>query len=47
MNILLHMCCGPCACYPVPKLRSEGHDITGYFFNPNIHPYKEFINHSE
>lgn len=31
MNILLHMCCGPCACYPVPKLRSEGHDITGYF----------------
>lgn len=42
MNILLHMCCGPCACYPVPKLRSEGHDITGYFFNPNIHPYKEF-----
>lgn len=42
MNILLHMCCGPCACYPVQKLRSEGHDITGYFFNPNIHPYKEF-----
>ena len=37
MNILLHMCCGPCACYPVPKLRSEGHDITGYFFNPNMH----------
>lgn len=42
MKLLLHMCCGPCACYPVPKLRSEGHEVTGYFFNPNIHPYKEF-----
>ena len=42
MNILLHMCCGPCACYPVKKLREEGHELTGYFFNPNIHPYKEF-----
>lgn len=42
MKLLLHMCCGPCACYPVPKLRSEGHEVTGYFFNPNIHPYREF-----
>lgn len=42
MNILLHMCCGPCSCYPVQKLRSEEHTLTGYFFNPNIHPYKEF-----
>lgn len=42
MNLLLHMCCGPCACYPVEQLRKEGHQLTGYFFNPNIHPYKEF-----
>lgn len=42
MNILLHMCCGPCSCYPAKQLRAEGHTITGYFFNPNIHPYKEF-----
>lgn len=42
MNLLLHMCCGPCACYPVEKLRADGHQLTGYFFNPNIHPYKEF-----
>ena len=42
MKLLLHMCCGPCSCYPLKKLRSEGIEPTGYFFNPNIHPYKEW-----
>ncbi|SDP83040.1 epoxyqueuosine reductase QueH [Desulforhopalus singaporensis] len=42
MNTLLHVCCGPCSVYPVEKLRLEGFDITGYFFNPNIHPFREF-----
>lgn len=42
MNLLLHMCCGPCSCYPVKKLREDGIEPTGYFFNPNIHPYKEW-----
>lgn len=44
MNILLHLCCGPCACYPTTVLMSKEHSFTGYFFNPNIHPYKEFKN---
>ena len=42
MRLLLHMCCGPCSCYPVKKLREEGIEPIGYFFNPNIHPYKEW-----
>lgn len=42
MKILLHACCGPCSIYPVSYLRQEGHDIRGYFYNPNIHPYTEF-----
>lgn len=42
MKVLMHMCCGPCSCYPLQKLRADGHAVTGYFFNPNIHPYKEF-----
>ena len=41
MKVLLHMCCGPCAIYPVEYLRKE-HDIKGLFFNPNIHPYTEY-----
>ncbi len=40
-KVLLHVCCGPCALYPVAALRREGFDLTGFFFNPNIHPYLE------
>jgi epoxyqueuosine reductase len=42
MKLLLHICCGPCSIYPVQSLRNQGFDIQGFFFNPNIHPYKEF-----
>lgn len=42
MKFLLHMCCGPCSCYPVQRLRDNGIEPVGYFFNPNIHPYKEW-----
>ena len=42
MRILLHSCCGPCALYPLRTLRSAGHDVTGVFYNPNIHPYQEY-----
>ena len=42
MNILLHICCAPCAVYPVRTLRAEGRTVTGFFFNHNIHPYQEY-----
>ncbi len=42
METLLHVCCGPCTIYPLSQLRHSGHKVTGYFFNPNIHPYREF-----
>jgi len=42
MNVLLHICCGPCTIYPLRVLREEQHDITGLFFNPNIHPFQEY-----
>ena len=42
MKLLLHICCAPCACYSVKKLRADGIEPVGYFFNPNIHPYKEW-----
>ena len=43
-KMLLHICCAPCSTFPLKNL-CENHqefDITGYFYNPNIHPYKEF-----
>ncbi|MEJ2200177.1 MAG: epoxyqueuosine reductase QueH [Desulfuromonadaceae bacterium] len=42
MNILLHICCANCAIIPNQALRQQGHDVTGYFYNPNIHPFLEF-----
>ena len=42
MKVLMHSCCGPCSAYPIKRLREEGHDITGYWYNLNIHPYKEY-----
>ena len=38
----MHICCAPCSIYTLKKLRGEGADVYGYFFNPNIHPYTEF-----
>jgi predicted adenine nucleotide alpha hydrolase (AANH) superfamily ATPase len=42
MKILLHICCAPCAIYPVQELRTSGIQVTGFFFNHNIHPYLEY-----
>ncbi len=42
MNLLLHICCGPCSIFPISCLQSDNIKVTGYFYNPNIHPFKEF-----
>lgn len=47
MQILVHICCAPCFTYPHKRLVEEGHDVTGFFYNPNIHPYLEYKNRLE
>jgi len=43
MKLLLHICCGPCALYPIKELLDKKFDkITGFFYNPNIHPPSEY-----
>ena len=42
MKLLLHTCCAPCSVYCVDELLKENIDITSYWYNPNIHPYKEY-----
>jgi predicted adenine nucleotide alpha hydrolase (AANH) superfamily ATPase len=42
MSLLLHICCGPCATATVPHWREQGHEVVGFFHNPNIHPLLEF-----
>ncbi|MBN2503903.1 MAG: epoxyqueuosine reductase QueH [Bacilli bacterium] len=44
MKILLHICCAPCSVMSIEALRQEGHDVTGFWYNPNIHPVTEFRN---
>ncbi len=39
---LLHCCCGPCACGAIDAFSERNKDFTAYFYNPNIHPYKEY-----
>jgi len=43
LNTLLHICCAPCAIFPVNELKKEGCRLAGFFYNPNIHPYSEYI----
>lgn len=40
--MLLHACCGPCACYTTSWLQENGYEPTLYYYNPNIHPYQEY-----
>lgn len=41
-KVLLHICCGVCAGSVVQRLRDDGFEVTGYFYNPNIYPQKEY-----
>ncbi|MBR9982662.1 MAG: epoxyqueuosine reductase QueH [Desulfatitalea sp.] len=43
MRLLLHVCCGPCAIYPVGVLRDQQVDVMGFFYRNNIHPYTECL----
>lgn len=40
-TILLHICCGPCSTSSIEQLRQRGFDVTGFWYNPNIHPLSE------
>ena len=42
MNTLLHVCCAPCANQCIEVLRGDHYTVTGYWYNPNIHPFTEY-----
>lgn len=39
--LLAHLCCAPDALYVVGLLQAE-YEVTGLFYNPNIHPEEEY-----
>jgi epoxyqueuosine reductase len=42
MRVLLHICCAPCTLFPLKSLKSSGAQVTGFYYNPNIHPFREY-----
>lgn len=40
-RLLLHICCAPCSTHVIQTLKKD-YEVTGYFYNPNIHPKEEY-----
>lgn len=41
-KLLMHSCCAPCSGELMERFVESGIDYTIYFYNPNIHPLKEY-----
>lgn len=41
-KVLLHSCCAPCSGEVMEAMQASGIDFTIFFYNPNIHPLKEY-----
>jgi predicted adenine nucleotide alpha hydrolase (AANH) superfamily ATPase len=40
-KVLIHVCCAHCAAYTAEYWRQQGYDASGFWYNPNIHPFTE------
>lgn len=41
-KVLMHCCCAPCAGDQMERMVRSGIDLTLFFYNPNIHPKREY-----
>jgi predicted adenine nucleotide alpha hydrolase (AANH) superfamily ATPase len=41
-KVLLHSCCAPCSGEVMEAMTASGIDYTIFFYNPNIHPKREY-----
>ena len=41
-RVLMHTCCAPCSLSCIEPLRGEGIEPVAFWYNPNIHPWKEY-----
>ncbi len=41
-KILLHSCCAPCSGEVMEAMAASGIDYSIFFYNPNIHPKREY-----
>lgn len=42
-KLLLHSCCAPCSGEVMEAITASGIDYTIFFYNPNIHPQREYL----
>jgi len=42
-KLLLHICCAPCACGCIDRLREDGVEFAFYFSNSNLNTPEEFL----
>lgn len=42
-KLLLHSCCAPCSGEVMEAIQASGIEYTIFFYNPNIHPQKEYL----
>lgn len=42
IKLLMHCCCAPCSVSCIEPLRSEHIEPVAFWYNPNIHPFKEY-----
>ena len=47
MKVLLHICCAPCSVMCIDELKKDNYEVTGYWYNPNIHPFTEYKSRME
>ncbi len=41
-RVLLHTCCAPCSGAMIEAMRRAGLELSIFFYNPNIHPRREY-----
>lgn len=46
-KLLLHSCCAPCSGEVMEALQVSGINYTIFFYNPNIHPQREYLMRKE
>ncbi|TET16132.1 MAG: hypothetical protein E3J81_03915, partial [Dehalococcoidia bacterium] len=40
-SVLLHTCCAPCSTYVVNCLQEQRLEVSAFWYNPNVHPFRE------
>ncbi len=46
-TLLIHACCANCLLYPLKASKENFERVMVFWYNPNIHPYKEYLKRLE